>query len=209
MYVNQKSDELCHYGRKGMKWGQNIFGKKRKSSNARRGKKKESLITRFKAKQEAKKRAAEEAKKKKAAEEEAKETETVEQKKSNVLKSRSAKELYKNADLFDYKELDDAYKRLDLENRIKNLAPKEVDKATQFMDNAIKWSAKISSLTKTGIEVYNNTAKIYNAYAKVNKLDAWPIVGEKGGDGDKDNNNQNNQSKQNNQQSQGKKKNTP
>lgn len=195
MYVNQKSDELCHYGRKGMKWGQNIFGKKRGTNVRKKGKKKAGFVARFKKKQEAKKAATEEVKKKKAAEEEAEKTKTVEQQKQEVLKSRSAKKLYDNAHLFDYKELDDAYKRLDLEAKIKNLAPKEVDKRMKFINDAVTLSAKLSSLTKTGIEAYNNTAKIYNAYAKVKKLDTWPLVGEK--DNNQQNNNQQNNKKNN------------
>lgn len=38
-YSDMKPDELMHYGRKGMKWGQNIFGKKEKSSGERSSKK--------------------------------------------------------------------------------------------------------------------------------------------------------------------------
>ena len=59
-YVN--SDELYHYGRKGMKWGQNIFGKKRSASKGRViVKKKKSLLDRAKEAQAAKKKAKEEA----------------------------------------------------------------------------------------------------------------------------------------------------
>lgn len=32
-------DELCHYGRKGMKWGQNIFGKIKAANTSRKRKK--------------------------------------------------------------------------------------------------------------------------------------------------------------------------
>lgn len=178
MYVTRQSDELCHYGRKGMKWGQNIFGKKRKSSNARKGKKKSSLMARFKAKQEAKKNAAEEAKKKKAAEEEAKKEETVEQKKEKVLKSRSAKQLYDNADLFTFKELSDAHSRLKIEESLKNMSPKEVNKTQKFIDNAVKWGENINKLTNTSKTMYNNTADIYNAYLKATSSSAspWPKI---------------------------------
>lgn len=63
------SDELYHYGRKGMKWGQNIFGKKRNASKGRViAKKKKSLLDRAKEAQAAKKKAKEEAKAKAAEE---------------------------------------------------------------------------------------------------------------------------------------------
>lgn len=62
------SDELYHYGRKGMKWGQNIFGKPRSGSKGRVVAKKKSFSEKVadskKAKAEAKAKAAEEARKK-------------------------------------------------------------------------------------------------------------------------------------------------
>lgn len=66
------SDELYHYGRKGMKWGQNIFGKKRSGSKgtvvAKKNKSyfekaKEARAAKKKAEAEAKAKAAEEARK--------------------------------------------------------------------------------------------------------------------------------------------------
>ena len=57
------SDELYHYGRKGMKWGQHIFGKPRSGSKGRVVAKKKSLLDKAKeakaAKQKAKAEAAE------------------------------------------------------------------------------------------------------------------------------------------------------
>lgn len=61
------SDELYHYGRKGMKWGQNIFGKPKSGSKGRVVAKKKTFSEKRadakKAKAEAKAKAAEEARK--------------------------------------------------------------------------------------------------------------------------------------------------
>lgn len=51
------SDELYHYGRKGMKWGQNIFGKPKSGSKGRVVAKKKSLLDKAKEAQAAKKKA--------------------------------------------------------------------------------------------------------------------------------------------------------
>jgi len=130
-----RSDELYHYGRKGMKWYQNIFTahKQRKTANKRK-----------KALEKAR-----EAKKQKAIE-----NETLEAKKERILKSKSPKELYENADLFSYKELNDAYSRLTLERNIKNLIPEEVSKGEKFVDGTVKWGKKAADLINTGTDVY-------------------------------------------------------
>lgn len=179
MYVNRQSDELCHYGRKGMKWGQNIFGKKRGANVRKRGKKKAGFIANLKKKHEAKKAAAEEAKKKKAAEEEAEKNETVEQKKEKILKSRSAKQLYDNAPLFTSEELRDAHNRLKIEESLKSMSPKEVNKTQKFIDDAVKWGDNINKMVGTSKTMYNNAADIYNAYstAKYGKnAKHWPKI---------------------------------
>ena len=88
-----------------------------------------------------------------------------EARKQEVLQSRSAKELYKNADLFTTKELQDAYNRLVLEKNIDSLTPKEVGKGEQYVDSAIKWTKKATDLTNAGINAYNTFAKINNTFS--------------------------------------------
>lgn len=87
-------------------------------------------------------------------------TETIEEKKERILKSRSAKALYENADLFDYKELNDAYSRLTLEKNIKSLAPAEISKGEAFVNNVIKWGNKVSNLAKVAADTYSNVNRI-------------------------------------------------
>lgn len=89
--------------------------------------------------------------------------ETPEQKKARVLKSKSAKELYKNADLFSDKELRDAYNRIMLERDIQRAAGSELTRGERFVNKSI-------SLTKKATEVLNAGSSAYNAIDKVRKI---------------------------------------
>lgn len=130
-----ENNELQHWGIKGQRWGVRRFQNEDGSLTAE-GKKRYG-----KGNAEVK-------------------TETVEEKKARILKSRSARDLYKNADLFTNQELQDAYNRLVLERNIKGLAPAEVSKGEKFMDATINWGKKISDLAKVGTELYSNMEKI-------------------------------------------------
>ena len=134
--------ELTHWGIKGMKWGvrryQNADG-----SLTEAGKRRQAKI---RTKNLEKARAAKAQKKEEA--------ETVEEKKQRVLKSRSARELYNNADLFTTQELQNAYTRLQLEKNIANLEPKQISQGEKFLDGTIKWTRKTSELVETGTRAY-------------------------------------------------------
>lgn len=157
---------LEHHGVKGMKWGVRRYQNK-DGSLTPRGKRRlgigESISGYFK------KRKAESVKKKAAAEkqkvedEERKKIEDAETKKAAVLKSRSAKALYENADLFTTDELRTAKARLELERDIARLSPEEVDSGQKFADKFIKTSGNIANMVDSGSKMYNNVAKVYNA----------------------------------------------
>ena len=136
------TNELTHWGIKGMKWGvrryQNADG-----SLTEAGKKRQAKI---RTKNLEKARAAKAQKKEEA--------ETVEEKKQRVLKSRSARELYNNADLFTTQELQNAYTRLQLEKNIASLEPKQLSQGEKFLDGTIKWTRKTSELVETGTRAY-------------------------------------------------------
>lgn len=177
-----ESNYLTHYGIKGQKWGIRRYqnsdgsltsaGRKRYSdSGGIRGavSKVKNAVTRRGSSSKA-------AAKKKQEEKEEKEKETLEQKKDRVLKSRSAKELYENADLFTTQELQSAYNRLSLERNISSLVPKDVDKGKQFVDNAIKTAKTLNDAIDTGSKLYNNVAKVYNSLTEEGRKKPLPMI---------------------------------
>lgn len=109
---------------------------------------------------------------------------SVEEQKEQILKSRSAKELYKHADLFSTNELDSAYRRLVLERNISSLIPKEISRGEKFLDSFNKWSKKMNEVTSNSINGWNNFAKVYNT--KKTGDERLPIIGEKEKDKKKD-----------------------
>lgn len=177
-----ESNYLTHHGIKGQKWGIRRYqkpdgsltsaGRKRYSdSGGIRGavSKVKNAVTRRGSSSKA-------AAKKKQEEKEEKEKETLEQKKDRVLKSRSAKELYENADLFTTQELQSAYNRLSLERNISSLVPKDVNKGKQFVDNAIKTAKTLNDAIDTGSKLYNNIAKVYNSLTEEGRKKPLPII---------------------------------
>ena len=153
------NNELYHFGIKGMKWGIRRtpiqLGHTTKNKNQRKNDR-----------QELNKKA------------------RIEKKKREVLKSRSAKELYKYANLFNTRELQEAYNRLQLERNIQNLFPKEVKKGQDFTQKIIKSGRTVSDLLDTGTKLYNNVAKIYNS-TENGRANPVPLIN---GDGNKQKN---------------------
>ena len=188
MKIKMESNRLIHYGIKGQKWGIRRFqnsdgsltsaGRKRYSdSGGIRG-----VVSKVKNSVEKRKASSKASTaKKKATKEEEKETkekESLEKKKERILKSRSAKELYENADLFTSQELQSAYNRLTLEKNISSLVPKEVDKGKQFVDSALKTAKTINDAIDTGSKLYNNVAKVYNSLTEEGRKKPVPLIGQ-------------------------------
>lgn len=168
--------QIFHAGVKGMKWGQRLYQNKDGSLTA---------LGRLRYGKGSGKRKASTAKAKTTKVDSKK---AIEQKKKEILKSRSAKELYKNADLFSTQELQTAYNRLQLERNILSLSPKEVSKGEQFVSKAIKVGKTLNEIADTGIKGYNNAARVYNAFSTGKKVNYIPNAdgGKKKKDKDKD-----------------------
>ena len=86
--------------------------------------------------------------------------ESVDAKKARVLKSRSATELYKHADLFSDAELKQAYDRLNLEANIKRLTPAPVNRGEKFVKSVLQTSAFATKLIDDAAKTYGNIDKM-------------------------------------------------
>lgn len=112
--MEQYSDELYHYGRKGMKWYQNIFT----NIQARRAaKQKRQALEKARAAKEAKKREAEE--------------------KEQIIRSGNAKELQKNRHRLSDDELQRAIDRIDKEQKLREVSRERVTKGQTFVDTVL------------------------------------------------------------------------
>jgi hypothetical protein len=133
MWTYNNDEHLAHHGILGMKWG------------IRRYQNKDGTLT-----PEGRKRYGDTDSS----------NESVDAKKAQVLKSRSATELYKHADLFSDAELKQAYDRLNLEANIKRLAPAPVNRGEKFVKSVLQTSAFATKLIDDAAKTYGNIDKM-------------------------------------------------
>lgn len=161
------SPYLAHYGVLGMKWGQHLFAKQASKEQAKTvsgksdGKRAKRRLFKFvgrKRTNNAKNKNSKDL------------VEDKETRKKQILKSRSSKELYKNADLFTNEELRAAYNRLSLEKQIRdlNVEPDSLNKINKWI-NGTQRNRKLASdainIASDGIKAYNMVADIYNTFS--------------------------------------------
>lgn len=168
------TDTLYHYGIKGMKWG--IIRTAAQLGHAvKTGAKKIGSAVKSSSEKRKRKRAEKAAKEQqkeadRRAKDEAAKEQDIENKKNAILKSRNAKLLYENADLFTTQELQNAYNRLVLEKNISSLAPQEVSKGKKIVDSYISVGTKVSDVLATTSKVFTN-AKRFNELVSGKKPD--------------------------------------
>lgn len=159
------SDYIYHYGIKGMKWGirrtaeqlghkvKSKFSRKKSSSDESgsqtSSKKIQGSVTVKGTKQN-------------PGTTRTSDGSSLEERKQKVLESRSAKELYNNADLFTTQELQQAYNRLVLEKNIKNLSPKEVSKGQQMLNKYVDTAENISKFLNSTNKVLSQVTRLKN-----------------------------------------------
>lgn len=150
------SNVIVHHGIKGQKWGirrtPEQLGHVVKSGAKRIKNAVTTVSEKRKAKKQAKAEAEEEATKKKQAED-------LETRKNKILKSRSARQLYENADLFTTQELQSAYNRLVLEKNISQLTPQEKSAGQKAVDFYINNGEKVAKVIGTTNKVITNAKR--------------------------------------------------
>lgn len=159
------SDYIYHYGIKGMKWGirrtaeqlghkiKSKFSRKKKTSDEDDS---EGSSSKIKGSVTVK------GTKQNPGTTKTSDGSSIEERKQKVLDSRSAKELYNNADLFTTQELQQAYNRLVLEKNIKNLSPKEVSKGQKMLDKYVNTAENISKFLNSTNKVLSQVNRFKN-----------------------------------------------
>lgn len=168
------NDYILHYGVKGQKWGirrtPEQLGHKPKKKRSGVKAKLQSLKPGSSTKKKQRASSVEKVPSEKAIAKKSNKDLTAkerEAKKQQVLESRSAKQLYDNADLFTTQELQNAYNRLNLERSIKNLTPKQVSKGQQYLDKYVKTANNVSAFLKSTNAVIGQASAMYNMLNKL------------------------------------------
>lgn len=137
------NDELYHYGRKGMKWYQNIFtsGKERKARKRR-------LKNLEKARQART------------------DKKVLEDEKKKAMETGSASDVLKFKGKYTAAEMQYISTRLNWERNMKDLQSKEISYGKSKADSVMDKVGKITDNVNTGAKAYNTFANIYNAFSK-------------------------------------------
>ena len=183
--------ELAHHGVGGMHWGKrngppyplNALGKaslaKQKKHDAKIAAKEEARAAKKKRKDE--KKSSKKNQNNSVPEKELS-PEDIAIKKKQILESRNAALIYKNANLFSTSELQEARNRLNLEADIKRLAPADISKGEKYVKDMEKFNRVLKvtvDVSSNGINLYNNVAKVLNS--DKSRTEKLPIIGQNDG----------------------------
>lgn len=152
--MDDGTDELYHYGRKGMKWYQNIFTSGKERSVKRR------RVKNLKKARKAKAKKVEEAKK--AAEEKA----NYEAEKCKAIETGSAADVLRFKGQLTANEMQYVSTRLTWERNMRDLRRSEVESGKTASDKIIKNVGKITDVANASAKAWNTFANIYNAFSK-------------------------------------------
>ncbi len=83
--------------------------------------------------------------------------------KDRVLKSGSATEVLRYKGKLTNQELSEVVRRLEFEEKIRNLSKKEIKTGIQKVDEYMKTLEKVTNCTKTGANAWNQFVDVYNA----------------------------------------------
>lgn len=176
------SDELTHYGRLGMKWGQHIFGKERASSTR---KKRRSLREIRRDRKESK---IERARK------------NLEEREVNRRKTilSDPKLLDKHKAEFTSEEINKAIDRFRVEKNLTAIANETHSERIKVANRGKDYVKLVVDYTATSINAYNNVARIYNAFSDPNQK-KLPLIQDKPQQAQQNQNSQQNQTQQDQQ----------
>lgn len=136
-----ETNELYHYGRKGMKWGQRLYQNKDGSLTALG-----RIRYRQHQKSVAKKRNAALKKARKARATKKQEELSVEEQRKKLLKSTDADLLYKNRKLLTTAEINERLNRIDTERRLSEVAAKDKKTGMDRVNSLIKTYRKVDEI---------------------------------------------------------------
>lgn len=192
-------DSLEHYGRKGMKWYEHIFGKEQ--SHAKYSKSSSGSSSNKKATKDAKREEKRQAKAEKKEADAKKKAEIAAAKKEEERKKILSKpsKLYKHRNEFTYEEIQDALKKFKWEQELSTYAKNQTSDIQRFMDTGAKFVQSMFNITVNSINLYNQAARIMNT---VEGPGTWKYVEPL----PKDSNQSNNQNKNQNKNQRNKKK---
>lgn len=173
--------ELYHYGILGQKWGvrrfQNPDGTLTEAGRKRYRVDSEGNIvakTKSEIKADKKKARAERTEQQRTTRLE-REHETEEKKKARIIKSRDPRLIYKNKDMFDYKELSDLYNLINAENNMKKLAQEREKTGRSYVEAM----SKLNKVINVSADTVNAGSKFIKAMKDVGKLFEQPTEREK------------------------------